>query len=275
MQNNIESLLNKQFCTKPLTTEEQYIPPFELQSTLLKRALVTKTNRILQSLSSVNRPDELFFVKGLFEVNILPAGYLLKDWSSIQGRDLTPNAKSRHHEEKIKKLENIYHELEAYFSARKCLNWTETKENLDTQTQNENKETGKITVGKRQHVQNNDFKESEKKEGIVVVEENAELDEMVKLLENLQKDNFEIESDELHLTALYDKKTKALLPLQKSLDKMDVSGYNLNTQTTFNTTDKTRSNSPDLFADSDAEREEEEQKEMKDESKEININILS
>ena len=264
MQNNIESLLNKQFCTKPLTIEEQFIPPYELQSTLLKRALVTKTNRILQSLGSVNRPDELFFVKELFEVNVLPAGYLLKDWSSIQGRDLTPKAKSRHFEERIKKLENIYHELEAYFSARKCLNWTETKENLDTQTQNENAET-------QQHVQNNDFTESDKKEEIVVVEENAELDEMVKLLENLQKDNLEIESDELHLTALYDKKTKALLPPQKSLDMMEVSGYNVNTQATYNTTANTRSNSPDLFADSDAEREEEEQKEMKDESKEINL----
>ncbi|TMW52047.1 hypothetical protein DOY81_002899 [Sarcophaga bullata] len=255
LQNNIESLLNNQFRTKPLTVEEQYIPPYELQSSLLKRSLVTETNRILQGLSSKNQPDELFFVKELFDVNVVPAGYLLKDWSAIQGRDLTPKVKSHRHEERLKKLENIYQELEAYFSSRKCLNWTETKESLVSQTQNKKEETAKVA----------DEIKDDKKEEIVVVEENVELDEMVKLLEDMQKDIVEIESDDLHLTTLYDKKTKELLPPNKSLDNMEVSGYSLNTQATLNTTEKTRSNSPDLFADSDIEKEEE-QKEMKDET---------
>lgn len=177
---------------------------------------------------------------------------------------MTPKVKTSQHEEKLKNLERVYRELEEHFSVRKCLNWTATNGK-----QNEHEEDTKVSNKK-----DNEFKNTVSKGTIAGIKEDVEHNEMVKLLEDLEKDVVDVIHDESHLTALYDKKTKAIIPLNTALDKMQVSDCSsLNTQATFNDTEKTRSNSPDLFADSDVEIEG--QDDNKDESKRKDIKRIS
>lgn len=240
LHENIEKLLNSQFRTKPLSEHECLLPQYKLQSTLLKKSGILKNEPILES---VNRPVDLYFVKEIFEINELPAGHLLKDWTAIEGRDLSPNPKTKLSAERLKILENIYQELEEYFSSRKRLDWTINNDNqkdqvviLETINNNE-KQTEYCQVVVEENLNSSKLQEKVDHKG---------LDEKFILIKDIQRNES---------ANTIDNKIVQLLPATKSLETMQVSSCTINTQATENTSQKTRSNSPDLFADSDVEME--------------------
>ncbi|KAI8120904.1 Structure-specific endonuclease subunit SLX4 [Lucilia cuprina] len=209
LQNNIEKLLNSQFRTKPLTDQESLQPLYKLQSSLLKKLNMHENNKILQSTENVNQSLDNYFVKDLFEINNLTAGHLLKDWTAIQGRDLTPNAKTKANKESLEKLQNIYKDLEEYFSSRKQLDWSKEDDKKEEQ------EVSKIID-----------KEVTKKDDV------NEQAQCTKINENL-----EIMADDIANT-IDNEKILKLLPQSTCLDVMQVSSCSINTQATINTTQR-------------------------------------
>ncbi|XP_046809102.1 structure-specific endonuclease subunit SLX4-like isoform X2 [Lucilia cuprina] len=209
LQNNIEKLLNSQFRIKPLNDKESLQSLYKLQSALLKKLNMHENNKILQCMENVNQSMDNYFVKDLFEINNLTAGHLLKDWTAIQGRDQTPNAKTKANKESLEKLQNIYKDLEEYFSSRKQLDWSKEDDKKEEQ------EVSKIIV--REVIKKDD------------VNEQAECT-------NINK-NLEIMADDIANTTDNEKILK-LLPQSTCLDVMQVSSCSINTQATINTTQR-------------------------------------
>ncbi|KAL9911140.1 mutagen-sensitive 312 isoform 1-T1 [Glossina fuscipes fuscipes] len=119
IQNNIDSLLQRQFQQKNAKeTQELSQSTYSVLSALLKRSHC-KTKDLLRcnAITATAKTFEDYFVKELFEVNVFPSNRLLKDWSAIQGRDLSPTPEQRENREAQNlKLQSIYNELEIYFS---------------------------------------------------------------------------------------------------------------------------------------------------------------
>lgn len=59
---------------------------------------------------------EEYFVRDLFAISDISAGYLLRDWSKIQGRDLSPNKKDPNSLKRELQLDEAYRDLEEYFA---------------------------------------------------------------------------------------------------------------------------------------------------------------
>ncbi|XP_037816289.1 structure-specific endonuclease subunit SLX4 [Lucilia sericata] len=209
LQENIEKLLNSQFRTKPLTDQESLQPLYKLQSSLLKKLNMHENIKILQCTENVNQSIDNYFVKELFEINNLAAGHLLKDWTAIQGRDLTPNPKTKTNKESLQKLQNIYKDLEECFSSRKRLDWSKDNENKEDQEL--------LKIQDKEETKNEEVKEQT---------------ECTEIMENI-----DIKADDIANTT--DKaKILKLLPPTTCLDVMHVSSCSINTQATINTTKK-------------------------------------
>ncbi|KAM7356948.1 mutagen-sensitive 312 isoform 1-T2 [Cochliomyia hominivorax] len=255
IQEKVEKLLNSQFRTKPLNEQESFSPPYELQSSLLKKSNVSERKRLIEIETIKNKGNEFYFVTELFEVNNLSAGHLLKDWNAIQGRDLTPNTKCQRDAENFKKLENIYQELEVYFSSKKRLNWTIGNEDNEKQETNQTGDNEDKVEGKKDDT----LVGSEQVKDLEIChatqsKNNKELDRMLELIQDLPLNENNNETLKISLNSTKeDKEIVKLLPASKSLDTMQVSSCSINTQATINSSQKNRSNSPDLFADSDVE----------------------
>ncbi|XP_065360262.1 structure-specific endonuclease subunit SLX4 [Calliphora vicina] len=232
LQDNIEKLLNSQFHTKRLSEQESLLSQYKPQSSLLKKANVHANKIILENVENINQPNDWYFVSELFDVNQLPAGHLLKDWTAIQGRDLTPTTKTKEITDKLQKLQNIYRDLEEYFSSRKRLDWTIDNENKEEQEVLEIKDNddNKKEESPKQTEDNINTAANTK------VVENQELAEMVDLIEDMQRNETEIAE------FICDKKILKLLTCTKYLDTMQVSSCSINTQDTINTTQKEESN---------------------------------
>lgn len=252
LQQNVETLLNIELHNKHLMEKLQTLAVYELQSPLLRTCGVREDQRILKNSINDEQQIELFFVKELFEVNQLPAGHLLKDWQAIQGRDLTPNPSNKQNIERAERLKSIYQDLEEHFcNVRKKLDWTSATDMHDDHEITCSKDLGQIT----------EIAAKERSLEAPREVENEELNAMIELLENIERiDDCLNEPTEVNTmtstTSTYDKKMWQLLPISKSLDAMHVSGCSSNTLATITTSQKNRSNSPDVFADSDVELEE-------------------
>uniref|UniRef100_A0A1B0AIG1 Structure-specific endonuclease subunit SLX4 n=1 Tax=Glossina pallidipes TaxID=7398 RepID=A0A1B0AIG1_GLOPL len=119
VQNHIDSLLQRQFQQQiSKETEELSQTTYSVLSALLRRSHC-KTKDLLQwnAITATAKTFEHYFVKELFEVNVLPSNRLLKEWSAIQGRDLSPTPEQRENREaQHLKLQSIYNDLEIYFN---------------------------------------------------------------------------------------------------------------------------------------------------------------
>uniref|UniRef100_A0A1A9W546 Structure-specific endonuclease subunit SLX4 n=1 Tax=Glossina brevipalpis TaxID=37001 RepID=A0A1A9W546_9MUSC len=119
VENNVDSLIKRQFQQKPFKSEENLPKPsYSVLSALLK-PMHSKGEELLLYKATTVATDSLeyYFVKELFEVKILPSNYLLKDWSAIQGRDSSPSPEQKeNHLAQNLKLQIIYNELETYFN---------------------------------------------------------------------------------------------------------------------------------------------------------------
>uniref|UniRef100_A0A1A9VAP7 Structure-specific endonuclease subunit SLX4 n=1 Tax=Glossina austeni TaxID=7395 RepID=A0A1A9VAP7_GLOAU len=142
IQNHIDSLLQRQFQqTISKETEELSQPTYSVLSALLKRSHC-KTKDLLQwnAVTATANTFEHYFVKGLFEVNVLPSNRLLKEWSAIQGRDLSPTPERREiREAQHLKLQSIYNELEIYFNHSRLNTYSEHIGDVSVKNFNNNK----------------------------------------------------------------------------------------------------------------------------------------
>lgn len=263
---------------------------------------ISENKRLLQTIENVNQANEHYFVTELFEVNKLPAGYLLKDWNAIQGRDLTPNSKNKQSLERLRKLQNVYQELEEYFSSKKHLEWStdnENKEKPESEIEDQIENIKKVEIEVAEVSASNSSKTNGNQELdkmlelIADLQKNDDIEENIDLKINTSKSNKEIiktlptdksqiedlpsklENVDSNLSSCRsDQEILKLLPVTKTLDCMHVSSCSINTQATINSTQKNnRSNSPDLFADdSDIEMEDvDEQEREKIQESVINV----
>ncbi|KAH8390748.1 hypothetical protein KR215_001671, partial [Drosophila sulfurigaster] len=113
----VANLMSLQVRTKLPTAEEMRLEPFELISIRLQQ--LKASSRI------IHEPNDgaianlsAYYVEELIEVSRTPAHHLLKNWAAIQGRDLSPKRLSAERKQKQNQLEQVYVELEAYYSER-------------------------------------------------------------------------------------------------------------------------------------------------------------
>ncbi|XP_073837036.1 mutagen-sensitive 312 [Musca autumnalis] len=146
LQQQIDSILNKQFCkvVRNLEEEEANILPYKIQSRILKTCQkTTHTEKI------VHYPEEAqdmlledFFVTELFSISKINAGHLLRKWEAIQGRDdFTPKKQNRNSEKMAMKMHQIYADLENYYSKIKNASIEEDDNNEDILTKNQDETT--------------------------------------------------------------------------------------------------------------------------------------
>ncbi|XP_053952895.1 structure-specific endonuclease subunit SLX4 [Anastrepha ludens] len=115
VMSKIDSLIAQQLDFKRIDVSENLSATYSLLSGELQKLNATKAMiNGLEANEKIN--SEEFYVKNLFEDARVQAGYLLKNWNSIQGRDLSPQ---RDHESQIKNTEKqmnlIYMKLENHF----------------------------------------------------------------------------------------------------------------------------------------------------------------
>ncbi|XP_030372118.1 structure-specific endonuclease subunit SLX4 [Scaptodrosophila lebanonensis] len=116
LQNRVVTLLAEQWITKEASSEEYSLTSYELISTDLRLLEASDEKRITHEPSEQPLTDlNAYYVRDLFEVSKTPANHLLKDWSAIQGRDLSPKRLTTQSRRRKELLEKVYSELEELF----------------------------------------------------------------------------------------------------------------------------------------------------------------
>lgn len=227
----------QQVRTKLPNADELNAPPYQMISSRLQ--LLEATSRITHEPGEDAITDlKAYYVEGLVEVSTTPAHHLLKSWSAIQGRDLSPKRLSATALRRQQQLEQVYAELEAHFGNRQ----TEEEEldELEKLVADNMIEEDTPTPVKQKNEQF-DIVIDEKKIPTPTVREKKEKD-----------------------TQTPTNQIKVSSPLKEPPDKRarisNVEKENLQPQTsTLSTLSEptlhTRCASPDLFADSDEEEE--------------------
>ncbi|XP_064541741.1 structure-specific endonuclease subunit SLX4-like [Drosophila montana] len=116
LQTKVAALMAQQVRTKLPSAEDQ--PPFELISKHLLQLAASAERRITHEPSAEPLTNlSAYYVQDLIEVSRAPAHHLLKNWSAIQGRDLSPKRPSAASQRRQQQLQQVYAELEAHFGA--------------------------------------------------------------------------------------------------------------------------------------------------------------
>lgn len=211
----IATLMNQQVRTKLPSTDELKATSFQVFSSRLQ--LLEATTRITHEPSEgVIKDINAYYVEGLVEVSTTPAHHLLKNWSAIQGRDLSPKRPSAAALRHQQQLEQVYAELEAHFGNRQ-------------------KEEDELDKLEKLVVEN-------------MIEEETPVEEAIQVVDNIIEDD--------PLTTKQIKVSSPLKEPPDKRPKMSYKEKeNLQPSTSSEATQSTRCASPDLFADSDEEEE--------------------
>lgn len=237
LENKVAALIAQQVRTKLPNADEFNAPPYQVISSRLQ--LLIATVRITHEPGEDTITDlKAYYVEGLVEVSTTPAHHLLKSWSAIQGRDLSPKRLSASALKRQQQLEQVYAELEAHFGNQQA-----EEEELD--------ELEKLVADNMIEEDTPTPVEQENEPVDIVIEEKDIPTPTVR--EKQEKD-----------TPTPTKPIKVSSPLKEPPDKRarisNVEKENLQPQSSTSSmlsvpTQNTRSASPDLFADSDEEEE--------------------
>ncbi|KAH8296725.1 hypothetical protein KR054_010470, partial [Drosophila jambulina] len=116
LEEKVSTLMAQQVRTKDLQEQDLLMPPYELISSSLRPLRAPRKSQILHEPSEGALADlGLYYVTDLIEVSQTPADHLLKNWASIQGRDLSPERETPKSRQLKKQLELVYAELEKHF----------------------------------------------------------------------------------------------------------------------------------------------------------------
>ncbi|KAL7732080.1 hypothetical protein ACLKA6_015841 [Drosophila palustris] len=116
VDNKVAALMAQQVRTKLPSVEELQALPFQLISARLQQLEATKHITHEPSEGSITNLSG-YYVEELIEVSKTPADHLLKSWTAIQGRDLSPKRPSEKSLLRQQQLEQIYAELETFYGA--------------------------------------------------------------------------------------------------------------------------------------------------------------
>ncbi|XP_068149330.1 structure-specific endonuclease subunit SLX4 [Drosophila tropicalis] len=94
---------------------ELEMPPYILISSHLQRIEATLELSIIKEPTDDPIELNLYYVKDLIEISYTPAEHLLKDWSAIQGRDLSPKRLNPKSVKRLEQFEMVYKDLEKHF----------------------------------------------------------------------------------------------------------------------------------------------------------------
>lgn len=233
LDNKVAALMAKQVRTKLPNADEMNALPYQVISSRLQ--LLEATARITHEPGEDAITDlKAYYVEGLVEVSTTPAHHLLKSWSAIQGRDLSPKRLSAAALRRQQQLEQVYAELEAHFG-----NQQTEEEELD--------ELEKLVADNMIEEDTPTPVEQENEPTDIVIEEK----------------NIPTEEQEKD-TPTPTKQIKVSSPLKEPPDKRarisNIEKENLQPETSTSSmlsepSQNTRCASPDLFADSDEEEE--------------------
>ncbi|KAH8406835.1 hypothetical protein KR222_005550 [Zaprionus bogoriensis] len=116
LEAKVAALMAQQVRTRlPSNVEQAH--PFQLLSSRLQLLQATARITYEPSAGSITNLNA-YYVEELFEVSRTPAHHLLKNWSAIQGRDLSPKRPSAASLRRQQQLEQVYAELEQHFGCR-------------------------------------------------------------------------------------------------------------------------------------------------------------
>lgn len=100
----LDNIMVESHASQSMATDETMVLPYEITSTLLQRYFVPEA--LLFTINSTEySPENLrdYYTNNLFELSTNKAGVLLKDWSTIPGRDSVFDC-----------MPNMYREVETY-----------------------------------------------------------------------------------------------------------------------------------------------------------------
>ncbi|XP_039964611.1 structure-specific endonuclease subunit SLX4 isoform X1 [Bactrocera tryoni] len=123
VQSKIDFLMSQEWKDKQLFLSETHSESYALFSYNLQKLKPSKA--ITKAFENEDRINlESFYVKNLFDVNHVQAGYLLKNWHAIEGRELSPQ-KANQGQNKSNKFVNLMNQsfinLEEHFGVKKVL----------------------------------------------------------------------------------------------------------------------------------------------------------
>lgn len=98
--------------------DELKATPFQVISSRLQ-PLEASARIIHEPSEGAIKDINVYYVEGLVEVSTTSAHHLLKNWSAIQGRDLSPKRPSAAALRRQQQLEQVYLELEVHFGNRR------------------------------------------------------------------------------------------------------------------------------------------------------------
>lgn len=121
IQSKIECLMIQEWNGKQLSLSKTHSESYSLFSNNLQKLKPFKAN--MKVFENEDRPSlEDFYVKNIFDVNHIQAGYLLKNWHAIEGRELSPQGanQGQNKSNTFEKLMNqSFINLEKHFSLKK------------------------------------------------------------------------------------------------------------------------------------------------------------
>uniref|UniRef100_A0A1I8MM82 Structure-specific endonuclease subunit SLX4 n=1 Tax=Musca domestica TaxID=7370 RepID=A0A1I8MM82_MUSDO len=212
LKEQIELILNKQFCRASQSVEEPLVETYQLQSKILRVSQKAEVNeKVVQCPELEEIPLEQFFVTELFPLSKVNAGHLLRKWEAIQGRDFTPKKQSSRAEKMAIKIHQIYKDLENYYHRLKY-------PSLDGEVENEEIiiTTDKTSI------------DDQAKMGDVECTSDKPVDYFKNLRVREDEDNPKSDSGSSITSSIY-KKIKSLIPPTRSLELMDVSAGSTDT----------------------------------------------
>jgi len=261
VENKVAALMAQQVRTKLPSADELQMVPFELLSTRLQQLKAT-THITHEPSEGALTNLSAYYVEDLIEVSRTPGNHLLKSWSAIQGRDLSPKRPSEKNLQRQQQLEQVYAELEAHFGEdqESTMSTNAEKAELDELEKlvADNMVEEESTLRNSSPVKEPPDKRSRMTEEVTEENENLQTRTLLQLeineeTENLQKGTSPISLPQLEINEETEKANKHF-PIRQTRMEFNEQKENLQPSTSSMLTvptQSTRCTSPDLFADSD------------------------